>query len=107
VFRVLRCVNVPAALNQQLGQRPPGNVTSYTAARPLDSEGGAVRRDLFTEDHEAFRAVVREFVAKEVVPNYPDWESVGRMPRAVFKRLGSLGLLGMAIPEEYGGALSP
>jgi len=66
-----------------------------------------VRRDLFTEDHEAFRAVVRDFVTKEVVPNYPDWESAGRMPRAVFKRLGSLGLLGMAIPEEYGGAGTP
>jgi acyl-CoA dehydrogenase len=62
-----------------------------------------VRRDLFTEDHESFRALIREFVDKEVVPSYPGWERAGRMPREVFKRLGSLGVLGMAIPEEYGG----
>ena len=62
-----------------------------------------MRRDLFTEDHESFRALNREFVDKEVVPCYPEWERAGRMPREVFKRLGSLGVLGMAIPEEYGG----
>ena len=66
-----------------------------------------MRRDLFTDDHEAFRELVRDFVEKEVVPTYPDWEKVGRMPRETFKRLGSLGLLGMAIPEEYGGGGTP
>lgn len=58
-----------------------------------------MRRDLFTEDHESFRALVRDFVEKEVVPHYPEWERAGRMPREVFKTLGSLGVLGMAIPE--------
>jgi acyl-CoA dehydrogenase len=66
-----------------------------------------VRRDLFTDDHEVFRELVRDFVEKEVVPSYAGWESAGRMPREVFKRLGSLGLLGMAIPEEYGGGGTP
>ncbi|ORV50001.1 acyl-CoA dehydrogenase [Mycolicibacter engbaekii] len=63
-----------------------------------------MRRDLFTEDHEAFRALARDFIEKHVVPEYPQWEKAGRMPRAVFEQLGSLGMLGMAIPEEYGGA---
>ncbi|GAA0565567.1 acyl-CoA dehydrogenase family protein [Actinomadura livida] len=63
-----------------------------------------MHRDLFDEDHEAFRAVVRDVVAKEVVPHYADWEKAGRMPRELFEKLGSLGLLGMAIPERYGGA---
>jgi len=63
-----------------------------------------MRRDLFTEDHEAFRQLAREFVEKEVVPHYPDWEKAGQMPRAVFEQLGSLGMIGMAIPEEYGGS---
>lgn len=62
-----------------------------------------MRRDLFTEDHEAFRELARDFVEKEVVPHYPDWEKGGRMPRAVFEQMGSLGILGVAIPEEYGG----
>jgi acyl-CoA dehydrogenase len=62
-----------------------------------------VRREIFTADHEEFRKLVREFVAKEVVPNHADWERAGRLPREIFGQLGSLGLLGMAIPEEYGG----
>src|SRR5258708_36724201 len=62
-----------------------------------------MRRDLFTEDHEAFRGLARDFVEKEVVPHYPEWEKGGRMPRDVFKQMGALGMLGMAIPEEYGG----
>lgn len=66
-----------------------------------------MRRDLFTDDHEAFRSLLRGFVEKEVVPEYPGWEKAGRMPRGVFKRLGSLGVLGMAIPEEYGGGGIP
>lgn len=61
-----------------------------------------MRRDLFTEDHEAFRELAREFVEKEIVPAYPEWEKAGRMPRDVFKQMGALGMLGMAIPEEYG-----
>ena len=66
-----------------------------------------MRRDLFTEDHEAFRELARDFVEKEVVPHYPEWEKAGRMPRDVFKKMGALGMLGMAIPEEYGGAGMP
>lgn len=62
-----------------------------------------MRRDLFTPDHEAFRDLAREFIDKEVVPNYPEWEKQGQMPREVFRQLGGLGLLGTAIPEEYGG----
>jgi acyl-CoA dehydrogenase len=63
-----------------------------------------VRRDLFTEDHESFRQLARDFIEKDVVPHYPEWEKAGRMPRDVFKQMGALGMLGMAIPEEYGGA---
>ncbi|MFF0224104.1 acyl-CoA dehydrogenase family protein [Streptomyces sp. NPDC004629] len=62
-----------------------------------------MRRDLFTADHEAFRALVRDVVAKEVVPHYTAWEEAGRLPRAFFERLGSLGVLGVAIPQRYGG----
>ncbi|GAB2658900.1 acyl-CoA dehydrogenase family protein [Nocardia goodfellowii] len=63
-----------------------------------------MRRDIYTPDHEAFRQLAREFIDKEVVPNYPAWERSGQMPRAVFEQLGALGLLGTAIPEEFGGA---
>jgi acyl-CoA dehydrogenase len=63
-----------------------------------------VRRDLFTEDHESFRQLARDFIEKDVMPHYPEWEKARRMPPDVFKQMGALGMLGMAIPEEYGGA---
>lgn len=63
-----------------------------------------MRRELFTADHEAFRQLVRDFVAKEAVPHYTEWEHAGRLPRELFEKLGSLGVLGMSIPEAYGGA---
>ena len=62
-----------------------------------------MRRDVFTTDHQAFREVVRDFLAKEIVPHFADWEKLGHVPREVFSALGSLGLVGTAIPEEYGG----
>ncbi|MCW2654619.1 MAG: acyl-CoA dehydrogenase domain protein [Mycobacterium sp.] len=63
-----------------------------------------MRRDLFTDDHETFRQLARDVVEKEVAPHYPEWEKAGRMPREVFEKFGSLGMLGMPIPEEFGGS---
>ncbi|GCB52669.1 acyl-CoA dehydrogenase family protein [Streptomyces sp. NL15-2K] len=63
-----------------------------------------MRRDLFTADHESFRRLVRDFVAREVVPHYEEWERAGQLPRGVFERLGELGVMGLALPEEHGGA---
>jgi acyl-CoA dehydrogenase len=48
--------------------------------------------------------VVREFVEREVVPLYAEWEQAGELPRKFFRQLGALGVMGMAVPEEYGGA---
>jgi acyl-CoA dehydrogenase len=63
-----------------------------------------VRRDVYTDDHEAFRAVVRDYIEHTVVPSYADWERAGQMPREVFTDMGKLGVTGMAIPVEHGGA---
>lgn len=63
-----------------------------------------MRREIYSTDHEAFRQLAREFIEKEVAPHYAQWEHAGQMPREIFARLGSLGVLGVAIPEEYGGA---
>ena len=62
-----------------------------------------MRRGLFTDDHDTFRQLARDFVEKEIAPHYPEWEKAGRMPRDTFELMGSVGMLGMAIPEEYGG----
>ncbi|TYB41478.1 acyl-CoA dehydrogenase family protein [Actinomadura chibensis] len=62
-----------------------------------------MRRTLFNEDHEAFRAMIRSFVEAEVVPVYGEWEDAGHPPRDFYRKLGELGVLGVQVPEEYGG----
>ncbi|WP_427924759.1 acyl-CoA dehydrogenase family protein [Streptomyces sp. cg40] len=62
-----------------------------------------MRRTLFEETHEDFRLLVRDFIAREVVPSYEDWRRVGLVPRDLFTALGKLGIIGTSIPEEYGG----
>jgi acyl-CoA dehydrogenase len=63
-----------------------------------------VRRPVFDEDQEAFRATIRDFIAREVMPAYAEWEKAGQVPRDFYRRLGDLGVLGIGAPEEYGGA---
>jgi acyl-CoA dehydrogenase len=63
-----------------------------------------VKRSLFEPEHETFRATVRAFLNKEVVPVFPSWLEEELVPRAFFNRIGELGILGMNIPEEYGGS---
>lgn len=62
-----------------------------------------MKRTLYNEDHEAFRQTVRDFIAKEVAPVYEKWEEDGHPPREFYNRMGELGLLGIQVPEEYGG----
>jgi acyl-CoA dehydrogenase len=62
-----------------------------------------MRRTIFNDEHDAFRAMVRAFFTNEVVPEFDDWERVGHPPRSFWKRAGELGLLGISVPEEYGG----
>jgi acyl-CoA dehydrogenase len=62
-----------------------------------------MRRTLFTQDHEDFRLLVRDFLTREVVPVYEEWRGAGLVPRELFTSLGKLGIIGTAVPEEYGG----
>ena len=63
-----------------------------------------MRRTVFNEDHEAFRETIRDFIAAEVVPYYEEWREAGQVPRDFYKKLGELGIFGIEVPEEYGGA---
>jgi acyl-CoA dehydrogenase/citronellyl-CoA dehydrogenase len=54
-------------------------------------------------EHEEFRASVRDFVDRQVRPLVEESEEAGRPPAALLKEMGSAGLLGLAVPEEYGG----
>ena len=66
-----------------------------------------MRRGLFEDLHEDFRASFRTFLEREVVGGdgrYGQWEREGIIPREVFALAGHHGFLGMAVPEAYGGA---
>jgi alkylation response protein AidB-like acyl-CoA dehydrogenase len=56
------------------------------------------------ESHQTLRAMVREFCEAEVSPRARQWDEDERFPRELVPRLAELGLLGIRIPEEYGGA---
>jgi acyl-CoA dehydrogenase len=59
---------------------------------------------VFAEHHEMFRASVRAFVEREVMPHVEAWEAAGRIPKTIWPRMGELGLLGVEYDEKYGGA---
>jgi alkylation response protein AidB-like acyl-CoA dehydrogenase len=63
-----------------------------------------VKRTIFDEEHDLFRDSFRQFVAKEIVPNHPEWERAGIVPRELFAAAGALGFLGIEVPAAYGGS---
>jgi alkylation response protein AidB-like acyl-CoA dehydrogenase len=66
-----------------------------------------MRRTLFDDLHEDFRASFRTFLEREVIGEdgrYGEWERSGIVPREVFARAGAGGFLAMAVPAAYGGA---
>lgn len=67
------------------------------------SEEFGLRRTVFDEDHEAFRAMVRTFLEREIAPQYAEWEKAGAPPRGFYRRAGELGILGVQVPAAYGG----
>jgi alkylation response protein AidB-like acyl-CoA dehydrogenase len=62
-----------------------------------------MQREIFTADHDAFRETVRTYLTKEVAPHYAQWEKDGIVSRDAWLAAGRQGLLGLAVPEEYGG----
>jgi len=67
-----------------------------------DAAPGAMNFDL-TEEHELVRATVREFAEQRVAPLAEELDREGRFPYELVAELAELGLMGMTIPEDYGG----
>src|SRR5258708_17659861 len=57
----------------------------------------------YTAEHQAFRDVMRRFVAREIEPYASEWDEAGEFPRALYAKASEIGLLGLGFPEEYGG----
>lgn len=62
-----------------------------------------MRASLYDTEHDAFRQTARAFLAKHVAPYHEQWESDGVVDRQIWRDAGAQGLLGMDLPEEYGG----
>ncbi len=63
-----------------------------------------MKRDIFDADHESFRDSVRSFLDREVKPNWESYIESKQFPRKMWLAFGEAGLLGLEIPEEYGGS---
>ena len=62
-----------------------------------------MRRTIFEPEHEEFRATVREFVDRHVTPNLDGYIEAHGVDRALWIEAGKQGLLGLQVPEQYGG----
>ncbi len=62
-----------------------------------------MKSTLYEAEHEAFRDAVRAFFDKHVKPFHAQWEKDGIVDRAIWVEAGKQGLLGMDVPEQYGG----
>ncbi|MDA0229605.1 MAG: acyl-CoA dehydrogenase family protein [Proteobacteria bacterium] len=61
-------------------------------------------RLFLTEEQGMIRDMARDFAARELAPHAAEWDRNGGFPKDMYKRMGALGLMGMLVPEEYGGA---
>jgi alkylation response protein AidB-like acyl-CoA dehydrogenase len=57
-----------------------------------------------TADQREIQALARDVARAEIAPNAPDWDREHRFPREIYAKLAELGLMGVCVPEEYGGA---
>lgn len=57
-----------------------------------------------TDEQEAFRRSVRAFLTERVLPHVAEWEAAKGVPKSLYAEFGALGVTGIRIPQEFGGA---
>jgi alkylation response protein AidB-like acyl-CoA dehydrogenase len=62
-----------------------------------------MRSLIYGPEHDALREVARSFFERRAVPQVPAWEKAGLIDPKFYREAGELGLLGLRVPEEYGG----
>jgi len=58
----------------------------------------------FTDDQELLRRSIREFAEREIRPHVREWDEAQQYPSALIPKLAALGLMGIQVPEQHGGA---
>ncbi|GAB1377350.1 acyl-CoA dehydrogenase family protein [Pararhodobacter aggregans] len=61
---------------------------------------------ILTEDQRMVRDMARRFASERLAPNAAEWDETAHFPREVVAEMGALGLMGMLVPEEWGGAMT-
>ena len=56
-----------------------------------------------TDEQSALRSVTAEFVDREIMPYAAEWDRAEHVDLSIVDKMAELGILGMTIPEEYGG----
>src|ERR1039458_3830615 len=56
------------------------------------------------DEQEAFRSSVRAFLSERVVPHVAEWDAAKSVPKSLYAEFGRLGVTGIRIPQEFGGA---
>ena len=60
-------------------------------------------RNIFTDEQSYFRETANKFVKKEIEPYHEKWEKDGYVPKELWLKAGSIGLLCPNVPQEFGG----
>ena len=58
----------------------------------------------FSDEQKMLRQTARDFVDKEIMPYIDEWDREGSFDPSIWKKLADLGLMGVCVPEEYGGS---
>lgn len=58
----------------------------------------------YTETQQEIAAMIKDFAAKKIKPNVMDWDESQYFPVELFREMGQLGLMGVLVPQEYGGS---
>jgi acyl-CoA dehydrogenase len=74
-----------------------------TAGEDTMPERIGTQSPFYTAEHEAFRDVMRRFVAREIEPYAHEWDEAGGFPRELYVKAAEIGLLALGFPEDCGG----
>jgi alkylation response protein AidB-like acyl-CoA dehydrogenase len=83
---------------------PPPRPDKKAQAAPATEPEAELYPFVLTEDQEHLRREIRDFASREIAPYVSKWDESGEFPMAAVKKLGAMGLLGVIIPQAYGGA---
>ena len=96
-----RCARGRTRHSGVLGGRLPGTEGRRLTGRPAGKGSG--RAMLLTEEQTMIRDMARAFAAEQLAPNAGEWDRTHAFPADAIRQMGELGLLGMLVPEEWGG----